>query len=69
MLTKDNTKRITIKELLQHPWIVHDSPDLGKQRCEANKQKEFQLFSLVNPFSMKIYDEVSKRATELSPKK
>jgi hypothetical protein len=66
LLQKDATKRPPLKELLMHPWIVHDTPDLGKLRREAKREQEFRLFSLANPGTMKIFDDVKKKTQELT---
>ena len=66
MLTKDPEKRIGLKELLMHPWLVKDNPHLLKVRKEAKGENEFRMFTLSNPGSVKIYDDVKKRSDEVS---
>ena len=66
MLIKNPEKRIKLKDLLMHPWIVKNNPNVLKMRQEATKENEFRMFTLSNPGSVKIYDEVKKRSEEVS---
>ncbi len=67
MLSKDPNARITLRELLVHPWIGKHFPTAQKMRLEsANGYKEFKAHSLVNPVSVKIFDEVKKRSDDVS---
>ena len=66
MLTKDPKSRIKLKDLLQHPWIVKKCPEVQKMRKDCTKGNEFRMFSLTNPGTVKIYDEVKRRSNEVS---
>ncbi len=66
MLIKDPEKRITLKEVLMHPWLTKDCPEVLKMRKEAKKENEFRMFTLSNPCTAKIYDEVKRRSDEVS---
>jgi len=66
MLIKDPEKRIKLKDLLVHPWLVKSNPNVLKLRKEAKRENEFRMFTLSNPGSVKIYDEVKKRSEEVS---
>ena len=68
MLAKDPKKRITLKDLLQHPWLVGDCPEVAKLRKQATWTNEFRMFSLVTPGSMRIYDEVQRRSHQVTAK-
>jgi len=66
MLIKDPNKRITLKELLVHPWVNKHFPNVVKMRQSSHAENEFRVYSLVNPTSVKIFDEVKKRSDEVS---
>jgi hypothetical protein len=66
MLAKDPKKRLTLKELLQHPWLIVDCPEVAKLRKQATWGNEFRMFSLVTPGSMRIYDEVKRRSDQVT---
>ena len=66
MLSKDPKKRLTLKELLQHPWLVTEHSDLANLRKQATWANEFRMFSLVTPGSMRIYDEVKRRSDQVT---
>ncbi len=60
MLTKDPDRRITLKEVLTHPWITGSSEKLEAMRKNASNEASFKVFSQQEPNSLKMYDEVSR---------
>ena len=60
MLCKDKKKRITLKELLKHPWITSGCEDVREMRENASSENMFKNFVLQMPHSVKIYDEIQK---------
>ncbi len=65
MLEKDPTKRPTIREVLEDPWITKNFPDVTRLREKAQGATMFQMYSLPKPNSLKIYDEVAKASQGL----
>ncbi len=49
MLVKDPAKRLTLKEVLEHPWITRDVKDVQKARRNSLPGNAFALFSQVHP--------------------
>ena len=48
ILIKDPEKRMKIKELLQHPWILKDSKAIGEKRKSSLPGQIFTAFSLTD---------------------
>jgi hypothetical protein len=46
---KDPNKRITLKDVLQHPWITKDIKGIRDARRGSIPSTAFELFSLVKP--------------------
>lgn len=46
MLIKDPDKRLKLKEVLQHPWILSESKDIGEIRSKSVSCKDFMAFTL-----------------------
>lgn len=49
MLRKEPNKRITLKELLQHPWLTMNCKDMRVMRENATTENEFRLNTLAQP--------------------
>ncbi|MDR3548988.1 MAG: hypothetical protein P4M11_12125 [Candidatus Pacebacteria bacterium] len=60
MLMKDPEQRVTLKELLTHPWIAGGGGRLESLRRNATSEAAFKVFSQQKPNSLKMYDEVSR---------
>lgn len=58
MLTKDPAKRITLKEVLQDPWIANESTI--KARKNSSAKDAFDLYSNANPDKAKIEESLKK---------
>lgn len=68
MLVKDPKYRITLKQLLEDPWLCRGE-ELSKLRKNCTEEDSFKYYSLEHPRSLKIYDEVQKRTVPSTPKK
>lgn len=68
MLTKDPKNRITLKQLLEDHWLC-GGKELSDLRKNCSEEEKFKYYSLVHPRSLKIFDEVQKRSSPLTPKK
>ncbi len=60
MLCKDHKKRLTLKELLKHPWITINCKEVRELRENTSAEDMFKNFVLQTPHSVKIYDEIQK---------
>jgi len=67
MLCKDTKIRISLKKLLEDPWICQGK-ELSEQRKKCTEEESFKYYSLIQPLSLKIFDEVQKRSLSASPK-
>jgi len=63
-LVKDPSKRLTLKEVLQHPWITKDIKDIREARRMSLPGNQFELFSLVQPDTKDLLKEIQKKKTE-----
>ncbi len=52
MLTKDPKKRMTLSELLKHPWITMNCKDVREMRETATCEKAFRMNALPKPISI-----------------
>ncbi|MDR3736441.1 MAG: hypothetical protein P4L10_13010 [Acidobacteriaceae bacterium] len=50
---KDPSKRLTLKDVLQHPWITKDIKDVREARRNSLPGNAFALFSLPQPDLLK----------------
>ena len=48
-IRKDPNKRITLKEVLQHPWLTRDIKGIREARKGSIPSTAFGLYSLVKP--------------------
>jgi ABC-type uncharacterized transport system substrate-binding protein len=64
LLIKDKAKRITLREVLEHPWIEKYCSGIREVRMKAGNQSQFKVFSYQQPNSPKILDEIAKRAND-----
>ena len=64
LIVKDRTKRMTLTEVLEHPWITENCSDLREMRKNSDSISQFKLYSHQQPHSPKILDEVIKRTTD-----
>ncbi len=62
MLCKDPKKRITIKELLRHPWLTKNCKEVREMREHSKADNMFKNYVLQVPHTVKIFDEIQKRA-------
>ncbi len=53
MLTLDPYERLTVKEALQHPWIVEDDEKLAKRDLKSNLS-QLRLFNARRKFKSAI---------------
>ncbi len=58
MMTKDPEKRISLEEVLIHPWLTKRCPEVRRLRIGATGSGAFRAFACTNPLSPKIFDEV-----------
>lgn len=63
MLVKQASKRINIEQMLLDRWLTKDCKDVRALRKKATRADAFRLFSLVQPKSLKIFDEVQLHVT------
>ena len=49
IILKDPSKRMTLKDILQHPWILKESKEIGEIRKHSLPGEAFSAFSLVQP--------------------
>lgn len=52
---------MTVKEILQHPWITKESKDLREARRSSLPGDAFSLFSLVQPENTNLLKETLKK--------
>jgi hypothetical protein len=57
---KDPVKRITLKEVLEHPWVTRDVKDIQDARRNSLPSDSFALFSL-NPEKSDLFKEMMKK--------
>ncbi len=50
---KEPSKRLTLKEVLQHPWITRDIKDVRDARRNSLPANAFALYSLAQPDLLK----------------
>ena len=51
MLTKSPNKRITLSELLKHPWLTMNCKDIRAMRENATTENEFRMNALAKPIT------------------
>lgn len=61
LLLKEPSKRMTLKEILQHPWITRDIKDVREARRNSLPGDAFSVFSLVQPDKTDLLKEVQKK--------
>ena len=61
LLVKDPAKRITLKEVLQDPWITRDVKGVREARRNSLPGDAFTLFSQVQPDTTNLFKEVLKK--------
>ncbi len=49
MLIKDSDKRITVKEVLQHPWVTKELKATGELRRNSLPAQAFAVFTQTSP--------------------
>lgn len=54
MLEKEPEKRITLTEVLCHPWLTGKCPETRRIRVEANNVSAFRAFACVDPTDPKV---------------
>ena len=61
ILVKEPSKRITLKEVLQHPWITRDIKDVRDARRNSLPGNAFAVYSLVQPDTTNLLKEIQKK--------
>eukprot|EP00831_Metopus_contortus_P001416 TRINITY_DN10507_c0_g2_i7.p1 TRINITY_DN10507_c0_g2~~TRINITY_DN10507_c0_g2_i7.p1 ORF type:complete len:113 (-),score=42.10 TRINITY_DN10507_c0_g2_i7:69-407(-) len=61
LLIKDPEKRMTLREVLQHPWITRDIKEVREARRNSLPGNAFELFSLVKPDTTNLLKEIQKK--------
>jgi hypothetical protein len=61
---KNKDKRMTLKDVLQHPWVTKYSKDVREMRRNSLPGTAFKMFSHAQPNSPMIVKEVEKRGTD-----
>ncbi len=54
MMTKDMKKRISLKELLRHPWLTSNCENLREMRENATVESNFRMNALQSPMDLSI---------------
>ena len=54
-------KRITLKEVLQHPWLTGELKDIREARRNSLPGDAFSLYSLVKPETDNLLKDVQKK--------
>ncbi len=58
---KDPTKRLTLKEVLQHPWLTREVKGIREARRNSLPGNAFTLFSLVQPDKTDLLKDTHKK--------
>ena len=61
LLEKNRHKRPSLEEVLNHPWFG-DFKDIHEMRQKADGENKFEAYSLTEPNSPKIKEEIEKYA-------
>lgn len=61
LLVKDPKKRLTLEEVLVHPWIIKSSKGISDMRKDTRVLAKFKNYSYQEPNSPAILNEVIKR--------
>lgn len=61
LLVKEPSKRLTLKEVLQHSWITRDIKDIREARRNSLPGNAFELFSLAKPEGGDLFKEMHKK--------
>jgi len=64
LLIKDKSKRLTLTQILEHPWITKYCAGIREMRMKAQPTSQFKVYSHQQPHSPKILDEVMHRSKE-----
>ncbi len=64
LLVKDKTKRLPLKQVLEHPWLTKQSQGLRDMRLRSPKIGQFKAYSHQQPHSPQILDEIVRRPKE-----
>jgi len=66
LLTKDPKKRMTLEQVLEHPWLIKGATDIKELRRKSinDRLSKFKVFSHAEPDSPKIMEEIEKRSKE-----
>jgi hypothetical protein len=68
MLVKNSVKRMSLKEILIHPWLAQNA-EVSQRRKDATQIEAFKLFSLSQPLESKLCEEMDKQLKVVEEKK
>jgi serine/threonine protein kinase len=63
LLEKNRSKRPSLEEVLNHPWFS-DFKDIHQIRLNTNNDSKFKAYTLTEPNSPKIKEEIEKYSQE-----
>ena len=61
LLIKDPAKRLSLKEILQHPWVTREVKDVRDARRNSMPGNAFTLYSQVRPDTADLVKETLKK--------
>jgi len=66
LLVKDPENRMTLEQVLEHPWLVKGAANIRDMRRNSlnDRLSKFKVFSHAEPHSPRILEEVERRAKE-----